>query len=99
MNPVTGDGDKFSCHIMRIFDSDGNGFLDFKEFLMAIDIATCQTGLSVINRFFFVDIRGRNNLECLPPISLSHPKLAKDKHSSLFGLFVIDTELKFDNSY
>ena len=28
---------------MRIFDSDGNGFLDFKEFLMAIDIATCQT--------------------------------------------------------
>ena len=39
----TGDGDKFSSHIMRIFDSDGNGFLDFKEFLMAIDIATCQT--------------------------------------------------------
>ena len=28
---------------MRIFDSDGNGFLDFKEFLMAINIATCQT--------------------------------------------------------
>ena len=28
---------------MRIFDCDGNGFLDFKEFLMAIDIATCQT--------------------------------------------------------
>ena len=40
---IIGDGDKFSCHIMRIFDSDGNGFLDFKEFLMAIDIATCQT--------------------------------------------------------
>ena len=28
---------------MRLFDSDGNGYLDFKEFLMAIDIATCQT--------------------------------------------------------
>jgi Ca2+-binding EF-hand superfamily protein len=28
---------------MRIFDSDGNGFLDFKEFLMAINVATCQT--------------------------------------------------------
>jgi Ca2+-binding EF-hand superfamily protein len=28
---------------MRIFDSDGNDFLDFKEFLMAIDIATCET--------------------------------------------------------
>lgn len=38
-----GDGEKFSFHIMRIFDSDGNGFLDFKEFIMAIDIASCQT--------------------------------------------------------
>ena len=26
----------------RIFDSDGNGSLDFKEFLMALDIAQCQ---------------------------------------------------------
>ena len=43
LQKIIGDGDKFSCHIMRIFDSDGNGFLDFKEFLMAIDIATCQT--------------------------------------------------------
>ena len=40
---ISGDSDKFSSHIMRIFDSDGNGILDFKEFLMAIDIATCQT--------------------------------------------------------
>ena len=31
-----GDSIKFSKHIMRIFDSDGNGFLDFKEFLLAI---------------------------------------------------------------
>ena len=38
-----GDGFNFSKHIMRIFDSDGNGFLDFKEFLLAIDIATCNT--------------------------------------------------------
>ena len=34
---------EFSSHIMRVFDSDGNGYLDFKEFLIAIDIATCQT--------------------------------------------------------
>ncbi len=38
-----GNAEKFSSHIMRIFDNDGNGFLDFKEFLSAIDIATCQT--------------------------------------------------------
>ena len=41
-----GDGDKFSKHIMRIFDSDGNDYLDFKEFLLAVDIATCQTEAS-----------------------------------------------------
>ena len=40
---VAGDADKFSRHIMRIFDSDGNDFLDFKEFLLAMDIATCET--------------------------------------------------------
>ena len=38
-----GDGVEFSSHIMRLFDCDGNGYLDFKEFLMAIDIATCRT--------------------------------------------------------
>ena len=31
---------------MRIFDSDGNDYLDFKEFLLAVDIATCQTEAS-----------------------------------------------------
>lgn len=26
----SGNGERFSSHILRIFDSDGNGFLDFK---------------------------------------------------------------------
>ena len=26
-----------------LFDTDGNDFLDFKEFLMAMDISNCQT--------------------------------------------------------
>ena len=30
-------------HIMRVFDTDGNDYLDFKEFLMAMDISNCQT--------------------------------------------------------
>ncbi len=38
-----GNAEKFSEHIMRIFDRDGNNFLDFKEFLMAIDIASCNS--------------------------------------------------------
>lgn len=37
----TGNGGTFCGLIFRIFDSDGNDFLDFKEFLMAIDISQC----------------------------------------------------------
>ena len=46
---------------MRIFDSDGNGFLDFKEFLLALDIATCtteQNRLEWIFKLFDVDNDG-----------------------------------------
>ena len=44
MNTVVGDADMFCKHILRIFDTDGNGFLDFKEFLMAMDISQCESG-------------------------------------------------------
>jgi len=37
----SGNAESFCDHIFRIFDSDGNNFLDFKEFLMALDIAQC----------------------------------------------------------
>ena len=30
-------------HILRVFDTDGNDFLSFKEFLQAMDIANCST--------------------------------------------------------
>lgn len=38
-----GNAQTFTNHIFRIFDKDNNGFLDFKEFLMAIDVTSCQT--------------------------------------------------------
>ena len=41
---VPGNASKITTQIFRIFDSDGNDFLDFKEFLMAIDIANRTTG-------------------------------------------------------
>ena len=40
-----GEADTFVRHIMRVFDTDGNDFLDFKEFLMAMDISNCQTSI------------------------------------------------------
>ena len=38
----SGNAESFCSHIFRIFDSDGNNELDFKEFLMALDIAQCK---------------------------------------------------------
>ena len=40
----SGNASKITTQIFRIFDSDGNDFLDFKEFLMAIDVANRTTG-------------------------------------------------------
>ena len=41
---LSGNAEDFCRHTFRVFDRDGNDMLDFKEFLMAIDIATCETG-------------------------------------------------------
>lgn len=35
-----GNPEKFCQHVYRTFDEDGNGWIDFKEFLMAIGITT-----------------------------------------------------------
>ena len=43
-----GNASKITSHVFRIFDSDGNDFLDFKEFLMAIDIANRDTGMVIL---------------------------------------------------
>ena len=36
-----------TCHIFRIFDLDRNDYLDFKEFLLAIDVAMRDIGESL----------------------------------------------------
>ena len=35
---ISGNPEVFCEHIFRTFDTDGNGYLDFKEFLVAIDV-------------------------------------------------------------
>ena len=41
---LAGNAENFVNNILRIFDTDGNDFLSFKEFLQAMDIANCSTG-------------------------------------------------------
>lgn len=61
-----GDSEVFCNHIFRIFDSDGNGFLDFKEFLMALDVTSCRSEEEKLQwafRLYDVDDSGSINLK------------------------------------
>ena len=40
----SGNATSITCHLFRIFDLDRNDYLDFKEFLLAIDVAMRETG-------------------------------------------------------
>ena len=62
----SGDSEAFCNHIFRIFDSDGNQFLDFKEFLMALDVASCRDEREKLEwafRLYDVDSSGTINLK------------------------------------
>ena len=43
----SGNATLITCHVFRIFDLDRNDYLDFKEFLMAIDVAMREIGESL----------------------------------------------------
>ncbi len=61
-----GDSEVFCNHIFRIFDNDGNGFLDFKEFLMALDVTSCRSQREKLQwafRLYDVDASGSINLK------------------------------------
>jgi hypothetical protein len=44
-----GNVDRFTKHLIRTFDTDGNGFLNFKEFLVAMNVSKCNSGWKYTN--------------------------------------------------
>merc|ERR1719382_2185858 len=47
-----GSAGQFCDHVFRTFDTDKNGFIDFKEFLLAIDITSSGTPEEKLNWAF-----------------------------------------------
>ena len=47
-----GNAKEFCDHVFRTFDSDKNGFIDFKEFLLAIDVTSSGSPEEKLNWAF-----------------------------------------------
>ena len=39
----SGNAEQFCDHVFRTFDTDKNGYIDFREFLLAIDVTSAGT--------------------------------------------------------
>ena len=50
-----GNSRDFCDHVFRTFDSDKNGFIDFKEFLLAIDVTSSGSSEEKLNWAFRSD--------------------------------------------
>ena len=81
----SGNAEQFCDHVFRTFDTDKNGFIDFREFLLAIDVTSAGTPEEKLKWAFR---SAYNNYLSLPP---SHPLVSytSSLSSSLLPLLLL----------
>merc|ERR1711994_166491 len=78
----SGNAKEFCEHVFRTFDSDKNGFIDFKEFLLAIDITSAGSPEEKLNWAFSmydVDENGMIDLNEMTRLVKSIFKVSQSK--------------------